>query len=138
MEKEGKVLKRKYKNNDKEKMNNERETPKQNLSRLGQSFSIKGELSGNEDLVIDGRFQGEINIGNHNLIVEQKGKIEADIRANNITIHGEIKGNIFASGKVFITKDAQMIGDISASRISIMDGAQFKGSVKMEKSDGSS
>lgn len=118
---------------DKDKKNNERETSKQNLSRLGHSFCLKGELSGNEDLVIDGLFKGQIDLGNHNLVVEQGGKIEADIRANNITIHGEIKGNIFASGKVFITKDAQMIGDISASRISIMDGAQFKGSVKMEE-----
>lgn len=114
-------------------MNNEKETSKQNLSRIGQSLSLKGELSGNEDLVVNGRLHGEIDLGNHNLTVEREGKIEANIRAKNITIHGEIKGNIFASGKVLIIKDAQMVGDISASRISIMDGAQFKGSVKMEK-----
>ena len=118
-------------------MNNEKETSKQNLSRIGQSLSLKGELSGNEDLVVNGRLHGEIDLGNHNLTVEREGKIEANIRAKNITIHGEIKGNIFASGKVLITKDAQMVGDISASRISIMDGAQFKGSVKMEKPSGS-
>jgi len=131
------VLKFKVKNKNKEKMNNEKETSKQNLSRIGQSLSLKGELSGNEDLVVNGRLHGEIDLGNHNLTVEREGKIEANIRAKNITIHGEIKGNIFASGKVLITKDAQMVGDISASRISIMDGAQFKGSVKMEKPSGS-
>lgn len=118
-------------------MNNEKETSEQNLSRIGQSLSLKGELSGNEDLVVNGRLHGEIDLGNHNLTVEREGKIEANIRAKNITIHGEIKGNIFASGKVLIIKDAQMVGDISASRISIMDGAQFKGSVKMEKPSGS-
>lgn len=118
-------------------MNNEKETSEQNLSRIGQSLSLKGELSGNEDLVVNGRLHGEIDLGNHNLTVEREGKIEANIRAKNITIHGEIKGNIFASGKVLIIKDAQMVGDISASRISIMDGAQFKGSVKMENPSGS-
>jgi len=83
-------------------MNNEKETSEQNLSRIGQSFSLKGELSGNEDLVVNGRLHGEIDLGNHNLTVEREGKIEANIRAKNITIHGEIKGNIFASGKVLI------------------------------------
>jgi len=86
-------------------------------------------------LLIGGRFQGKIDLGNNNLIVERGGKIEADIHAKNITIHGDVKGNVYASGKVFISKEAQMIGDISAPRISIMDGAQFKGSIKMTSSE---
>ncbi len=96
---------------------------------------MKGELSGYEDLVIGGRLQGKIDLGKSNLTIERGGKIEAEIHAKNITIHGELKGNVYASGKIFISKDAQMIGDISAPRISIMDGAQFKGSVKMTSSE---
>lgn len=132
-EKGDEALKRKGK--EKERKKKENEIPRQNLSRLGSSFSLKGELSGDEDLVIDGRFQGEIDLTNHNLVVEKQGRVEADIRAKDIIIHGELKGNIHASGKVFISRDAQMTGDIYATRISIMDGAQFKGSVKMNSSN---
>lgn len=106
----------------------------QKVSRLGPSFSLKGEISGDEDLVIDGFFQGNIDLGHHNLLLERTGRIEADVHARNVTILGKMKGNIHASGKVFISKEAQMTGDISAFRISIMDGAQFKGSVKMSSS----
>lgn len=101
------------------------------ISRLGPTLNIKGELSSNEDLIIEGQFQGKLDLKNHNLLVEQAGKVDADIHVRNITIKGKVKGNIFASGKVYIQKEAQMIGDVSASRISILDGAQFKGSVKM-------
>ncbi|UCC39811.1 MAG: polymer-forming cytoskeletal protein [Candidatus Aminicenantes bacterium] len=110
-----------------------REHPPQNTARLGPSLLLKGELSGNEDLIIDGQFQGKIELKNHTLIIGREGKVEADIQAKNITINGNMKGNIFASGKVYISEEAQMDGNISASVISIMDGAQFKGSVKMEK-----
>ena len=123
----------KHKGKEREKMREETKISPQNLSRLGQSFFLTGELSGDEDLAIKGHFQGKIDLGSHNLTIEQGAKIKADIRANNIIIQGEIRGNIHASGKVFISKEAQMIGDIFACRISIMDGAQFKGSIKMEK-----
>lgn len=123
------------KGKEKEKKNKQNENQIQNLSRIGSSFSLKGELSGYEDLVIGGRFQGKIDLGKNNITVEREGKIEAEIHAKNITIHGKLKGNVYASGKVFISKDAQMIGDISAPRISINDGAQFKGSVKMTSSE---
>ncbi|MFQ6109364.1 MAG: polymer-forming cytoskeletal protein [Candidatus Aminicenantales bacterium] len=105
-----------------------------NVSRLGPSFFFSGKISGDEDLVIDGSFKGKIDLKNHNLLLKQSGKIEADIHARNVTILGQMKGNINASGKVFISKEAQMTGDISAFRISIAEGAQFKGSIKMSTS----
>lgn len=118
---------------DKNKKRTMRENPPLKTSRFGPSLFLKGELSGNEDLIIDGHFQGKIDLKNHSLIIGTEGKVEADIQAKNIIINGNVKGNIFASGKVFISEEAQMDGNISASVISIMDGAQFKGSVKMEK-----
>ena len=118
---------------DKNKKRTMRENPSLKTAHLGPSLFLKGELSGNEDLIIDGQFQGKIDLKNHSLIIGPEGKVEADIRARNITINGYVKGNIFASGKVFISEEAQMDGNISASIISVMDGAQFKGSVKMEK-----
>lgn len=118
---------------DKNKKRTMRENPPLKTARFGPSLFLKGELSGNEDLIIDGHFQGKIDLKNHSLIIGTEGKVEADIQAKNIIINGNVKGNIFASGKVFISEEAQMDGNISASVISIMDGAQFKGSVKMEK-----
>jgi len=118
---------------EKNKKRAEREDPPQKTAHLGPSLYLKGELSGKEDLIIDGQFQGTIDLKNNSLIVGAEGKVEADIRVKDITIKGNVKGNIFASGKVFISEEAQMDGNISASVISIMDGAQFKGSVKMEK-----
>jgi len=106
-----------------------------NQSFIGTSIFLKGELTGEEDLVIEGKFQGKIDLRNHNLIVEQGGKAKADIHVKNITINGEVNGNIHASGKVLISKEGQMKGDIIAPRISIDDGAQFKGSVKMNREE---
>lgn len=118
----------------KKKDNEKKDETLQKVSRLGPTFSLKGEISGDEDLIIDGFFQGKINLGSHNIVLERTGKLQADIHARNVTILGKMEGNIYASGKVFISKEAQMTGDISAFRISIMDGAQFKGSVKMSSS----
>jgi len=127
------MLKFESESKDKNKKRTVGENPPLKTAHLGTSLLLKGDLSGDEDLTIGGRFQGTIDLKNHTLIIEQGGKVEADIRAKNITISGYVKGNIFASGKVFISEEAQMDGNISASIISVMDGAQFKGSVKMEK-----
>jgi len=98
---------------------------------LGPVIVLKGELSGSEDTIIDGQIQGKIELINNDLIIEKQGKIEAEIHVKNIIIKGQVKGKVFASGKITIEKEGQMIGDIKASRVSIMDGAHFKGSVKM-------
>ncbi len=102
-----------------------------NVSTIGPTFSFNGEISANEDLTINGSVTGKIDLRDHNLIVGKGGRINADIQAKDVHIHGRMKGNISASGKVNIAKEARVVGDISAFRISIMDGAQFKGSVKM-------
>ncbi len=101
------------------------------VALLGATIDIRAELTANEDLVIEGKFQGKIDIKNNDLIVESHANVNAEIQARNITIRGRVKGNIRASGKVYIEQKGQMIGDIAAARISIMEGAQFKGSMKM-------
>jgi len=98
---------------------------------LGPTVDIQAELKGNEDLVIKVAFQGSIDIKNNNLIIEKSAEVAADIRARNITIKGKVRGNIYASGKVYIEREAQVFGDLSAARISIVEGAQYKGSMKM-------
>ena len=110
--------------------------PPRNTARFSSSFRLKGEISGDEDLIIEGRFRGKIDLKNHSLLVEKTGKIKADIRAKNVIIKGSIEGNIYASGKVFISKDGDVKGDITSPKISIMEGAGFKGSIKMEMEEG--
>ena len=117
----------------KDKKNDQESKYPEKTSRVGASLSFNGELNGQEDIVIEGQFQGKIDLKNHNLKVEQGGKVKANIQVKNITIIGEVDGNIYASGKVFISKEGQLKGDIFAPRISIADGAQFKGSVKMKE-----
>jgi len=102
-----------------------------NNSIVGGSISFDGKLKGSEDLTIKGHFQGKIFLENNSLFVASGSHIKADIKVKNITVKGDVEGNIHASGKVFITKEGKMTGDIAAYRISIMDGAQFKGSIKM-------
>ena len=97
---------------------------------IGRGLFIKGELHGEEDLIIEGRVEGEITLKKH-LIIEETGVILADIHTENITIKGEMRGNMVATDKVTIFADAHVTGDITAPRVVIADGAQFKGHIAM-------
>ena len=102
-------------------------------ANIGPSIQIKGELQGDEDLVIDGRVEGKIELREHNLTIGQNGRIKADLHARNIVIAGEVTGNAFAAERVEIAPSGRLSGDITAPRITIADGAHFKGAVDMEK-----
>jgi len=100
---------------------------------IGSSMSIKGELTGDEDLTIDGRVEGKIFLNNHQLTVGKNGRIRADIRdARSVVIHGEIRGNIAATDRVEVAGSGTMHGDIRAPRVVLADGARFKGRIDME------
>jgi cytoskeletal protein CcmA (bactofilin family) len=105
----------------------------QTLVNIGQSIFITGELSGNEDLTIEGRVEGRIALKDHNLVIGPKGKIKAEIHAKTVTVHGEVTGNIRGDDRVELTASGTVRGDITAPRIVIAEGARFKGSVDMEK-----
>ena len=104
----------------------------QGSSFLGSNIRFEGELSGNEDLIIQGHVKGKIQLNQNNLIIEKNGSVQAEIQAGRVTIRGKVEGNVAVKEKVIITKDGSMTGEITAPRISIEDGAQFKGSVKMD------
>ncbi len=95
--------------------------------------SSRGDISGDGDMVIEGLVAGRIDLGRHDLVVEKGGRVEADVRARNVTIHGEVTGNVQAAEKVFISETGWMKGDIAAAVISILAGARFRGSIKMER-----
>ena len=100
---------------------------------IGPSIQIKGELQGDEDLTIDGRIEGQINLREHNLTIGPNGKIKADLFAKTIVIAGEVSGNANAAERVEIAPSGRLTGNIAAPRITIADGAHFKGSVDMER-----
>ena len=98
---------------------------------IGNSIIIDGEISGDEELVIQGTVKGKIAL-QENLHVENGGVVEADIQTQTITISGQVTGNVAAKEKVEIRADGKMVGDIKAPRITIADGATFKGNVDMD------
>ena len=103
------------------------------IVNIGPSIQIKGELQGDEDLTIDGRVEGKIELRDHNLTIGPNGKIKADLHANTIVIAGDVQGNAFAKERVEIAPTGRLNGDIASPRITIADGAHFKGSVDMER-----
>lgn len=98
---------------------------------IGSSLIIDGEISGDEDLVIQGTVKGKISL-KESLFVESSGVVEADIETQNVEIAGRVTGNIAATDKVELKSDCRVVGDIKAPRILIADGASFKGNVDMD------
>ncbi len=98
---------------------------------IGGSIVIDGEIAGEEDLIIRGTVKGRIVL-RENLYVEESGVVEADIETQNVTVSGQVTGNIAASERVEITAGGKMVGDLKAPRILIADGAAFKGNVDMD------
>src|SRR5258707_10144070 len=103
-------------------------------SRLGSSLHLKGEISGDEDLDIDGTVEGLVHIDERKLTVGATAKLTADIIAGEVIVYGSVKGNVRGKSKVEIKKDGSVNGDLTTVQIIIEDGAYFKGSIEIEKS----
>jgi cytoskeletal protein CcmA (bactofilin family) len=113
----------------------DRETRTENrLVNIGQSIKIKGELTGNEDLTIDGNFEGKIMLKDHHLTIGSNGHITAEIKAKSVLIHGEVIGDVNADDKVEISPSGSVNGDLSAPRVLLADGSSFKGAIDMSGS----
>ncbi|OQY16506.1 MAG: hypothetical protein B6I32_03280 [Desulfobacterium sp. 4572_20] len=100
---------------------------------IGRQVAIDGGIQGSEDLVIEGTVRGSIELEKFHLTVGTKGKVEAEIRAGNVTVSGQLKGNINALDRVDITKDADFNGEIKTKRISVEDGAYLKAVIEVER-----
>ena len=109
----------------------DRDEERNQPSKLGSTATLKGEWVCDEDVVIEGQLQGTIDSGNHDLLIEKGAAVKAELRGNNITVLGKVAGNITATGKIKVGKEARVTGDLSAPQISIREGARFKGTVKM-------
>ena len=114
----------------------EREAPlRGGMAHIGKSLLVKGELSGSEDLYIDGEVEGTVELKEHNLTVGPNGRVRANLHAKEVTVLGKVQGNVRASDKLEIRKSGSMVGDIVTARITIEDGAYFKGSIDIQRPD---
>ena len=117
-----------------------RPDPSQRLERdivnIGKSVVIKGELTGSEDLTIEGQVEGSIQLREHGLTIGPNGRIKAQVFAKSVVVLGEIVGNVTASEKVDIRDNGSVDGDIISPRVAIAEGAHFRGTVDMQRKGG--
>lgn len=100
-------------------------------TQFGRSLAVKGDVSGNEDLMIFGQFEGTVNVQGHCLTIGPEGKVKAEIQAARVVIYGSVHGNISVRERVEIYKSGHVVGDLIAPGISIEDGAYFKGKIEI-------
>jgi cytoskeletal protein CcmA (bactofilin family) len=100
---------------------------------LGSSLQVKGEITGTEDLQIDGEVEGLIHLDERKLTLGPAAKVTADIDARDVVVYGYLKGNVRAKGRIEIKKDGAIVGNLTTAQIMIEDGADFKGSIEIER-----
>ena len=98
---------------------------------IGASIKIKGDITGEENLVVEGQVEGQINLANYDLTIGDSGQVTADLNAKTVQIHGSVNGDINGSELVVVSKTGRVLGNIVAPRVTLEDGAQFKGSIDM-------
>jgi cytoskeletal protein CcmA (bactofilin family) len=103
---------------------------------IGKSLVVKGEVTGSESLYIDGKVEGAINLPGNRVTVGRNGQVAANITAREIVVLGKVRGNMTASDRVDIRSEGSLTGDVAAQRISIEDGAFFKGGIDIRKPEG--
>jgi len=110
------------------------EMPK--VASIGKSLHVKGELSGNEDLAVEGKVEGKIALNGYNVTIGETGRVAAEIQAKSVVVGGLVHGNIVAGDRVEVAATGTMVGDIRAPRVVLVDGCRFKGSIEMDAKSG--
>jgi cytoskeletal protein CcmA (bactofilin family) len=103
------------------------------FANIGKSVVIKGELSGSENLYVDGQVEGSIELQGNGLTIGPNGQVRANVNAKSVIVHGKMDGNIRASQSTELRKTAVVTGDIVTERVAIEEGAFFKGKVDIQK-----
>jgi cytoskeletal protein CcmA (bactofilin family) len=102
---------------------------------IGPTILIKGDLTGEEDLIIDGRVEGRVELRKHNITVGKNGRVKADLYGKVITVEGEVNGNLYGDEQLVLRQSSTVRGNILAPRVVLEDGANFKGSIDMSPKD---
>jgi len=110
-------------------------TDRTDVAHIGKSVVIKGELSGSEDLYVDGEVEGSIDLKEHSLTIGPHGRVRANVHAREIVVHGKVDGNLNGTERVELKRSAVQVGDIATQRIVIEDGAYFKGAIDIRKGE---
>src|SRR6202035_116462 len=96
---------------------------------IGPSIFIKGDLAGEEDLVIEGRVEGKVDLKQHNVTIGKNGRVKADVFGRIVTVEGEVDGNVIAQEQAVLRQSGAVRGNITAPRVTLEDGSRFKGSI---------
>lgn len=107
---------------------------RKDAATIGPSISIKGDLSGEEDLIVEGRVEGTIDLKQNNLTVGKEGRVSATVRANTISVEGEVEGDLSGDEQVVVRRSGNVQGNINAPRVTLEDGCKFRGSIEMDVS----
>ena len=105
---------------------------------IGKGLFVKGEITGTESLYIDGKVEGSISLPGNRVTIGRNGQVTANVTAREVIVLGKVKGNVSATDRVDIRAEGALSGDVAAARISIEDGAFFKGGIDIRKPDGKS
>lgn len=106
------------------------------MANIGKSISIKGDLTGEEDVLVEGRVEGKINLPNNELTIGANGKVDADVHAKTVLVIGRVAGNVSASERVEIQASGIVEGDVRGPRLVVQEGAQLNGSIQMTEKPG--
>jgi len=112
------------------------DAPQNEVAKVGKSVVIKGEVSGSEDLYIDGEVEGNIDLRNNSVTIGPNGKVRASVSAKSIVVQGKVDGSLTASDRLDLRKSAIVTGDVTTQRIAIEEGAFLKGKVDIQKDSG--
>lgn len=108
------------------------QSPSGELTRIGPSVSLRGTLRCEEDLRIEGRLQGEVSVPEHRVVIGSTGRVEADVRGRVVEVEGRVVGDLVGTERVVVAASGNVEGNIKAPRVSLENGAQFKGSIDMD------
>ena len=111
------------------------ESQVRSTAMIGESIKIQGTITGAENLVIEGTVEGSVNLPDNDLTVGESGQVKADLNAKNVIVNGQVVGDIRGSEKVIISQTGRVKGNIVAPRVTLEDGAKFKGSIDMDPSE---
>ncbi|MBW2541057.1 MAG: polymer-forming cytoskeletal protein [Deltaproteobacteria bacterium] len=103
------------------------------MANIGKSISIRGDLTGNEDMVIEGQVEGKVDLPNNQLTVGADGKVKAEIHAKSVVVVGRVDGNIFGLERIEIQATGRVEGDVTAPKLVVAEGAQLNGAIKMSQ-----
>jgi len=101
-------------------------------ANIGRSITIKGDISGDEDLVIQGAVEGSVNLKENNVTINSEGRVKADIHGRTITVEGHVEGDLLGEEQVVLSPSCRVRGNITAPRVALEDGANFRGTIDME------